>query len=380
MTVSLLIASCICICVMLICIYSNKNKNKSKNTIKPKPPKNINNHDYDKSPVQLQAQQINLNVANNENNKNMNDQAPHAPKHMIIRAPSSSDINVNHARSDVIELAEVIQQTSNYNKQHGVDTNVIGNISTNFVGESDSSDQELSIVYDEVKTNQRDQIIVNVNGNGNGDVVGANDIVYENQNQKENDEHLEVEGNDLNRYAIKVQDTKVNNMDAKNEDIDVRDDNKLDDDTRDWQNWDSSRLSNYVKGLLKRNNNSQEEIDHFMNNFWINMGITGQTLVRLKQSDDRWNKFENKVENYSFGLGFVVADSLQQLWKLYYLSFLVCSGLSRMYECMKNLCIIINHESSVRVYCIVLNCKIINFNVWNVNCLAPYTWIIIYGS
>ena len=269
---------------MFIFIRSSKNKNKNK--IKNTQQSNINDHNHD--PAQLQAQQIDINVVNNEN---INDQVPHAPKQMIIRAPSSSDINVNvhQKRSDVIELAEVIQQKSINNKQHGDrDTNVIGIIGTQlqYAGESDSSDQQLSIVYDDVKTDDRDHDQIDANVDDNAGLIHSADIVYGIHDQDENDAHVEVEGNDLNRYAIKLQKSKINNSDAKNMSVNnnVKDEdveNRFDEnDISNWQNWDSSRLNSHVKCLLKRNNNSQEEIDDFMNNFWINMRITGQTLVR----------------------------------------------------------------------------------------------------
>ena len=50
-----------------------------------------------------------------------------------------------------------------------------------------------------------------------------------------------------------------------------------------------------------------------MNQVLLKMNITGQVLTKIKENEKLWMQFQNKIENYSFGIWIAISDPLEKL-------------------------------------------------------------------
>ena len=72
-------------------------------------------------------------------------------------------------------------------------------------------------------------------------------------------------------------------------------------------------MNKYIEYVLIKNNYTSKDIDDLMNQVLNKMKITGNILKKLKENDNLWNKFQNKIENYSFGIWIAIANPLEKL-------------------------------------------------------------------
>ena len=56
-----------------------------------------------------------------------------------------------------------------------------------------------------------------------------------------------------------------------------------------------------------------DEVDQFMNDVFEKMNLTGKIIMTLKENSIYWNKFANKIENYSFGIFVAIDNEIKNL-------------------------------------------------------------------
>ena len=218
----------------------------------------------------------------------------------------NSKVNIKNS-SDVQKLAQIVEgikKCDDIPQPENTNANV-AIMNTNIdIGESDSDTIDIRYEHDDTTTHDTTAAPsidpdIKTNSKGGDGKVNVSYINYGNIS----------EGLKLGLFDRRKPSEQIEG--ARN---DLRNDNQNESfDTNNWPNWNSNDMNKYIEYLLKENNNSQEEINDFMNDFWINMKMTGKTLQTFKNNENLWDKFETKMENYSFGAGAVVAHSLRLL-------------------------------------------------------------------
>ena len=84
-------------------------------------------------------------------------------------------------------------------------------------------------------------------------------------------------------------------------------------DTSNWQDWTAEKVNEYIEYLLTESNYHKKDIDNLMNQVLLKMNITGKVLKTLKEDEELWIQFQNKIENHSFGIWIAISASLKKL-------------------------------------------------------------------
>ena len=138
--------------------------------------------------------------------------------------------------------------------------------------------------------------VKNVNSEGDGE----SPIIYEDTNDNINHD------SDKEDVSILYDETKnvSSNKYVKSED---------EYDTTNWESWNVDQVCKYIEYLLIENNYDSKDIDEVMNKVLLQMKITGKILKKLKANDILWKRFQNKIEDHSFGVWIAIAESLEKL-------------------------------------------------------------------